>query len=496
MTSGGGGGVDLDVITTTAGDVLKNKVIIGADGEPITGILELTGNATDSQVLSGNTYYNTDAKSKRTGSMANQGAKTASLNCGGSYTIPAGYHNGSGKVTANSLASQTVATSVAGNILKGKTAWVNGSKITGTMEISSVVSFSVAAYSTSQVIATWKNPAKGPYSGVIICGKSGGYPTGINDNRLYKGVGSNSALNGSSSQIIGGLTAGTTYYFRIWVYCTCNSGDMYSSYAQTTCAPTAHGRAAFTSSSTWTVPAGVRSINVHCTGAGTQGKAWGSRNKYEIIAGGGGGGGCTAYKNGIAVTPGQVINFTIGAGMKWDVDDGPATGRTTVSQNGTVLVSADGAGGGRSWTMAVYRCYGGYGANNGGEGAHYINNSDKGSSKPGGSNGGGEQQSTTTREFGISSGTLYSGGGGGGGCTVYNSGSESYYIKEPSAGGAGGGGAGGRYNDSLSSTGNGGAGANATAGSGGGGGGAGGEFRYPNVNVGGAGASGNVIFTW
>ena len=28
----------------------------------------------------------------------------ASLNCGGSYTIPAGYHNGSGKVTTNSLA--------------------------------------------------------------------------------------------------------------------------------------------------------------------------------------------------------------------------------------------------------------------------------------------------------------------------------------------------------------------------------------------------------
>lgn len=134
MTSGGGGGVDLDVITTTAGDVLKNKVIIGADGEPITGILELTGNATDSQVLSGNTYYNTDAKSKRTGSMANQGAKTASLNCGGSYTIPAGFHNGAGKVTANSLASQTVADSSAGHILKGKTAWVSGKKITGTIE--------------------------------------------------------------------------------------------------------------------------------------------------------------------------------------------------------------------------------------------------------------------------------------------------------------------------------------------------------------------------
>ena len=38
--------------------------------------------------------------------MTNQGAKTATLNPGGSYTIPAGYHNGSGKVTARALNNQ------------------------------------------------------------------------------------------------------------------------------------------------------------------------------------------------------------------------------------------------------------------------------------------------------------------------------------------------------------------------------------------------------
>ena len=100
---GGGGGADLDVITAGAGDILAGKVIVDKEGNPLTG------------------------------TMANQGAKTAALNCGGSYTIPAGYHNGSGKVTANSLASQTSATAAAGNILSGKTAWVNGSKITGTI---------------------------------------------------------------------------------------------------------------------------------------------------------------------------------------------------------------------------------------------------------------------------------------------------------------------------------------------------------------------------
>jgi len=64
--------------------------------------------------------------------MANNGAISKTLNAGQSYTVPAGYHNGSGKVTANSLASQTQATAVAGDILTGKTAWVNGQKLTGT----------------------------------------------------------------------------------------------------------------------------------------------------------------------------------------------------------------------------------------------------------------------------------------------------------------------------------------------------------------------------
>lgn len=66
-----------------------------------------------------------------TGTMANNGAVNATLNAGQSYTVPAGYHNGSGKVTANSLASQTQATATANNLSTGMTAWVNGQRITG-----------------------------------------------------------------------------------------------------------------------------------------------------------------------------------------------------------------------------------------------------------------------------------------------------------------------------------------------------------------------------
>ena len=105
LKSGGGGGVDCDAATVRPEDVLSGKTFGGKDNDEL-----------------------------QTGTMVNNGAKTASLNCGGSYTIPAGYHNGSGKVTANSLASQTSANAAAGDIIKGKTAWVSGSKRTGTLD--------------------------------------------------------------------------------------------------------------------------------------------------------------------------------------------------------------------------------------------------------------------------------------------------------------------------------------------------------------------------
>ena len=96
-----------------------------------------TGTTSADKVLAGETF-STENDTDLVGTMPNKGAVTASLNCGGSYTIPAGYHNGSGKVTANSLASQTSANATAGNIISGKTAWVNGKKITGTATIKSL----------------------------------------------------------------------------------------------------------------------------------------------------------------------------------------------------------------------------------------------------------------------------------------------------------------------------------------------------------------------
>lgn len=55
--------------------------------------------ATEDNVLAGNKFY-AGGKTIKEGKMPNRGAISESIYPGGSYTIPAGYHNGNGKVTA------------------------------------------------------------------------------------------------------------------------------------------------------------------------------------------------------------------------------------------------------------------------------------------------------------------------------------------------------------------------------------------------------------
>ena len=96
--AGGGGGASSDELTAARGDVLKGKTAVTSDSsdEPVEGTLELIGDAADSHVLTGKTYYNKDPKTRRTGTMPNRGAVAQELAAGGSYTVPEGYHNGGG----------------------------------------------------------------------------------------------------------------------------------------------------------------------------------------------------------------------------------------------------------------------------------------------------------------------------------------------------------------------------------------------------------------
>ena len=470
------------------GDVIKGKTFYNTNYKTkLTGTLELTGNAGTGHVLSGKTFYTTNPKSKQTGTMPNQGTKNASLNCGASYTIPAGYHNGSGKVTANSLSSQTSGTATAAYIRKGYTAWVNGTKITGNMTVSSLVSFSVAAYSTSQVQCTWKWPSKGPYSGVAICGKAGSYPSNINDSRLYTGYGNTYALNSTSTTTIGGLSAGTTYYFRVWVYCTCSGGDIYSNYSQATCKVTSHGQTTLTSSGTWTVPAGVRSIDICCVGGGGGGSGayvWrtGSDHSYtsDCTSGGGGAGGYVVTKTGVAVTPGQQHAVVIGSGgtgggYTYSTDDSlPTPGWPATNGGSTSLGSLCSANGGT-------RSSGRPGGDNG-----------TGYGK-GGSGATGYRYDAGSGGAGLSTFAGTHGGGGGGGNYGFDNDGTPWYGAN-GAGGSGGGGTGGWCNGRGSST-------NPTSGSANTGGGGGGAWvrKYDSYGSGSNGANGGtgvIIIKW
>ena len=136
--------------------------------------------ATASQILKDYTAYK-DGK-LITGTMPNNGAVSATLNAGENYVIPASYHNGSGKVTANSLASQTSATATTEDIASGKTAYVNGNKITGTakksqdLEIALFNDIRVDYSTTSRTLNL--NPGK--YIIITGVGNGGSYNLTIN----------------------------------------------------------------------------------------------------------------------------------------------------------------------------------------------------------------------------------------------------------------------------------------------------------------------------
>ena len=95
----------------TADKIVKGKSIAGVNGTGETGYSscssccptlasQTSATATAGDILSGKTAYVNG--SKITGSMTNKGAVSETVAPGKTYTIPAGYHNGSGKVTASS----------------------------------------------------------------------------------------------------------------------------------------------------------------------------------------------------------------------------------------------------------------------------------------------------------------------------------------------------------------------------------------------------------
>lgn len=122
--------IDLTADTVTADKLLSGYKCHGADGEIINGSCTYDANtqdatATAAEILNTKTAYNKG--NKVTGTMPNNGAVTGTISTkAGQYTVPRGYHDGSGKV---SISATEQAKIIATNIRQG----VSILGVTGTM---------------------------------------------------------------------------------------------------------------------------------------------------------------------------------------------------------------------------------------------------------------------------------------------------------------------------------------------------------------------------
>lgn len=103
----GGGGVSSDELTARAAHVLAGKKFVGEDTDDDVGV----------------------------GTMPNNGQVSRTLRAGENLQIARGYHDGTGVVNAAPLADQTAGNAGTGDILSGKTAWVNGQRVDGSIPV-------------------------------------------------------------------------------------------------------------------------------------------------------------------------------------------------------------------------------------------------------------------------------------------------------------------------------------------------------------------------
>ena len=174
------------------------------------------------QVLAGVTAVTSDSDDEAvTGTMPERGKLYRTLSAGESVTLSEGHYTG-GSVSAKDLASQTSgATAEDRYVVKGKTYWKDGVLHTGTMETQSAISFSAAARSYNTIRISWKNPAKGPWQGIIVRMSTSGTPGTSGGSEVYRGAGNNPNQAGGDNYVdITGLDPFTTYYFSCINYFT------------------------------------------------------------------------------------------------------------------------------------------------------------------------------------------------------------------------------------------------------------------------------------
>jgi len=200
----------------------------------------------------------------------------------------------------------------------------------------------------------------------------------------------------------------------------------------------------FTTSGTWTCPAGVFSVQVECWGGGGAGGSARGQTSFRAAAGGGAGG-AYAKANSISVTPATVYTVTVGAGGAFTITNGASSpgGDSWFSTSSTVIAKGGAGSNSLATSGADLISAGGIGTTTasigdiiykGGNGATGSNPSGAGFSGGGGSSAGtGSDGNSATN---ATAAAAVTGGGIGGTGRTSNGGSGS----APASGVGGGGG--------------------------------------------------------
>lgn len=112
--------IDLTSDTITASDLASGVTAHGADGAPITGTNTKDSDTSSDtaavgEILSGKTAHARGVQ--LTGTMPNNGAVSGTISTkAGAYTVPQGYHDGSGTVQISAAEQAKI---IAGNIKSG-----------------------------------------------------------------------------------------------------------------------------------------------------------------------------------------------------------------------------------------------------------------------------------------------------------------------------------------------------------------------------------------
>ena len=169
------------------------------------------GTATAAQVLTGYTFTNSSSVGA-SGSMKNNGAVTKTFtpsSSAQSYTIPAGYHNGSGKVTCNAIKVSSIS-----NVthIDTKTSLVNYNMI-GTATVT--YTWSLSTYNYAVFVGTNYNYRKSSSNSSLDISFGGAVTPIVSNNN------GTTIFNSNGLLIIKGLTSGT---ITVTSYTSQNSG--------------------------------------------------------------------------------------------------------------------------------------------------------------------------------------------------------------------------------------------------------------------------------